>query len=115
MIKVGDKEQIFSASFIAQDNEETVIDVPADSSTLTLSFTFVPGSGETRDASWRGEGNTVKFTMSGWRNPLGTSLTEPTKFADLGNRKVYFGLAQYFIGTNVNLVHLFIYLGVPNE
>jgi hypothetical protein len=114
MIKVGDKEQIFSASFIAQDNEETLVDVPAGEGKLTLSFMFVPGAGDARDASWRGEGDTVRFTFTGWRNSLGTCVAEPTKFADLGNRKIYFSLAQYLIGDRSNLVHVFVYLGAPN-
>ena len=115
MISIGNKKQIFSISSMVKDNESASFEVPFGESKMPISFVFVPGEENERDASWESKEGSVKFTFKGSNNPLGTCTTEPTKFADLGNKKIYFHVAQYHIGNALNLVHFFIFLGAPNE
>ena len=115
MIKIDNKQQIYAGSFLVKDDQEAEVSVPIENEFLRLSIVFRKAeSGEERSAEWKTESGVVKFSFTGWNNSLGTCVLEPMKFADFGNRKIYFQLAHHFVGL-VNLAHLFIYLGGENE
>jgi len=115
MIKVGDKEQINSFSFVVKDNEiaQAEMTFPGSNVPFRLSFTFLPGD-VSGLAEWKWESDIVKFTFRGWRNSLGSSFSEPAKFGDLGNRKIYLQIAHHLIGPDTNVCQAFVLLGAPN-
>ena len=116
MITVDKKEQIFQCSFLIKDNEEAGISVPIGNDTLKTSFSFAPApEGSEGSIEWKTIDGVLKFSVTGWRNPLGTCTAEPERFGEYNNRKLYFHLSQRLIGSNMNQAHLYFLLGAPNE
>lgn len=112
MVRIGNREQIFTTSLLLADDEEATVRVTIGQWHVDLSLVFVaerngqsPGT-----VSWSGEGNVVRFHAVGWKNVGGASTTEPAGFGDVNGRRMYFQLAQHRIGS-MNLAHLFISLG----
>ena len=113
MIKIGNKKQIYSATFLAQDGELAEVEVSIQpNENLTLAFEFVVGHGGLGTISWNGEDSRVKFTLTDWRNSLGSTLKEPLKLGQINGEDLFFSLSHQLIGEKTNLVHIFLYLGV---
>lgn len=111
MVTIDSKKVVFSTSFMVANGQEALIDVPIQGEILKLGVTFKPAStGEERNGAWQQENGVVRFTFTGWSNPLGTCVLEPTKFGDIGGKRIYFQLAHHFVGEQ-NLAHLFILVG----
>ncbi|WP_425336530.1 DUF6864 domain-containing function [Synechococcus elongatus] len=112
MITIDSKQIVYSATFLVATGVESYLDIPIDDSRLLLSIKFVTSTGSAeRTGEWQEENGIVRFVFTGWNNPLGTCVLEPTKFGDIDGKKIYFQLAHYLIGEQ-NLVHIFILRGI---
>jgi hypothetical protein len=111
MVKIDGKDLVFSSTFMVGNNQEAEIEFPINEDKLKLSITFkateAPGE---RNGEWKQVDGVVKFTFTGWSNPMGTCVAEPTKFGDIGGKRIYFQLANHYVGEQ-NLASLFILLG----
>jgi hypothetical protein len=107
--RIGSKTVIFSTSFLVGNDSEARIDVPIEGETLKLGITFASSGGE-RSGEWHHENGVVHFTFTGWNNSIGTCTVEPTKFAELGGKRLYLQLASHYIGEQ-NLAQLFVLMG----
>lgn len=111
MVTTDGKKVVYYTSFLVKNDQEVLVDAPIETSTLKLAITFASGtSSEERSGTWRSEDGLVRFTFSGWNNPYGTVVSEPTKFGEIRGKKVYFQLAHHYVG-EVNLVHLYVLVG----
>jgi hypothetical protein len=110
MIKIGDKEQIFSTYFLVPNNQEAQVDVPIFGATSKMSFEF--RDKESDDAStgeWTTVNDVMKVVFKGWKSPLGTTFKELVKYGEVDGKKLYFQVAHKLVGES-NLVHLFLYV-----
>ena len=111
MVKINDKELVYSKDFLVQNDQEVIIDAPVLNDILKLSVVFKSGAAsDERNGSWTNEGDVVKFVFSGWNNPLGTCVLEPTKFGDINGKRIFFQLAHQYVA-EINLAHLYIFIG----
>ena len=111
MVTIDGKRIVFSTTFLVPNDREALIDAMFEGSVLKLSVTFRSGiAGEERSGTWASADGIVRFTFSGWNNPLGTCTVEPTKFGDLGTKRMFFQLSQHYIGEQ-NFANLFILVG----
>lgn len=132
MIRIGDKEQFYAQSFIVKDDQEAFFDIQVPTADpkkpLKLGIKFTQQSEDAIEkapkggtASWKTDSEgTVRIQFVGWNNALGSAVVEPQKFGQLGPtatgliRKVYFQIAQWKIGSDLNVVHLHLFLEVPS-
>lgn len=113
-IQVGDRQLIFSETFLLADNEVAHIEVPLGSGSLAVRIRFEPS---TNDATgrWRFENNVLIMDFSGWNNPLGVCLTKPARIGDVEEKPLGFTVAQQKVGQVNNLITLQFYIGGTYE
>jgi hypothetical protein len=115
MVAINNKKQVYQTSLLIQNNQEALILATINESNLRIGITFHEMPNGTQPSSiWKYEDDTLRFTFSGWSNPLGTCTPEPTKFGDVNGQKIYFQMAHHSVG-GLNLAHIFIFLGESNE
>jgi hypothetical protein len=111
MVEIDGKTVVFSTNFLIKNDQEAIIQATLPGDTLRLSVMFQSGiPSSDRSGSWTQENGMVKFVFSGFSNPLGTCLLEPTKFGDIGGKRLFFQLAHHYVGES-NLAHLYILVG----
>jgi hypothetical protein len=111
MIKIGNKELIFATTFLVPDNEIVSLqNVSALGLNIAIEFASPTDLYKAGMMKFTPQNNEIKFVCYGWRNPIGSHLTEPMKFGAAGNRKLFINMAQHYIGAQ-NLAHVFILLG----
>ncbi|WP_233206483.1 DUF6864 domain-containing function, partial [Haliangium sp. UPWRP_2] len=78
MIKIGKKTVLYTTTILAADNESVLVKTTSDPS-LQFSIVFVPDLDTSGNASfaWAIEQGILSLKCYGWRNPIGTHLTEP--------------------------------------
>ncbi len=81
---------------------------------LKLDLKFTPGQNSEYEGRWNSKDGIVYLEFVGWRNSIGTAVSEPQKFGEIDGRRLYFQMAHYLLG-NMNLVHFYILVGGPNE
>lgn len=115
-ITVGDKEQVFSATVIAENNELISMDAELsqpgvdNKHIVKLEAIFTIGGGTQSSGSFVSTEQGVRFTFVDWNNSLGTSTTAPMKFGNFGPRKMYLSVANHHLGGS-NLCTFAILLG----
>jgi acyl-CoA-binding protein len=116
IIRIGHKEVIFSTNLLVKNEQEVFLDIPVQDELLKLSLVFKTSeTSDKPDGQWNFIDGVVKFTFTGWTNPLGSCILEPTKFGDLANKhKLYFQISHHYVG-ELNSVTLYIYLGGEDE
>lgn len=115
-IEIDNKEVIFSTNILVKNEQEVLLNIPIQNDHLKLSLIFKTSDpAEKPDGQWNYIDGVVKFTFTGWTNPLGSCILEPTKFGDLANKqKLYFQISHHYVG-ELNSVTLYIYMGGVNE
>ena len=78
-IQTGGKELLESRSFLALGLGETVIEIEDGQESLKFILNFIEVKGKKKlDLKWEvADKKTLKFTLTNWDNPLGTTLIEP--------------------------------------
>jgi hypothetical protein len=114
MIRLGDKELVFSTSFMLAGDELASFEIPIDGEQLRLDLKFIPGASSEREGRWNFSDGVIHFEFVGWRNSIGTAVSEPQKFGEIGDRRLYFQMAHYLVG-EVNVVHFQLLLGDSHD
>lgn len=116
-IMVGDKEQVFSATVIAENNQVITMDVELNQSgygvqtqTIKVEAIFTLGEGSEATGTFSSTDGGVRFTFVNWTNSLGVSTPTPMKFGNLGPMKMYLSAANHYMGGG-NLCTFTILLG----
>ena len=107
MLIVDGKRVVHSESLLVRNGQEAQMDVPLEGAVLKFSLKFEPG--EPQSGKWTAEGDRTKFVFTGWGTTLGTCTSEPMKLGDIGNKKLYFQLANFAIA-DMNVAQFFLLL-----
>jgi hypothetical protein len=113
MVTIGDREVVFTGTFMAKNDERTVIETTILGTPFKFSMEFRE-DGESLSASWDASEGTPHFTFMNWKNPLGSCTTEPVKFGQIRDRRLYVLVSQFFIASKANLFHVFLLLDPPH-
>lgn len=115
MVKVGDKEQIASETFVVSGSEVVNVEIEYKGDSIRFELSFQEDSPEKRKGvEWSFESEIVKLRFFGWKSAVGTTLKKPIKFGDLNGQPVGFQIAHYLIGDS-NVVHFEVLLGGSYE
>lgn len=113
--KIGDKEVLFTGSFLAKDDEQIQIDVPVADASITVRMKFVPKDEKDQRVEWHAqEDRTVDFTFLGWKSPFFTTM-DPAVFAHLNDRPLMLQASAAFVGINILTVLVLLGPAKPNE
>ena len=90
-IQTGGKELLDSGSFLALGLGETVIEVEDGQESLEFILNFIEVEGEKKlDVKWEvADKRTLKFTLTNWNSPLGTTLIEPLEVGTYKKRQLF--------------------------
>src|SRR5712664_2826246 len=111
MIHIGDKQLVFSETFLLSDDEVALFEVQVSSTnTVKVSLLFSPEPSESM-ARWNLEDDILKLSFQGWRSPLGMCTQQPVRLGDVDGESLGFAVAQRLVGQKINLVTLQIYRG----
>ena len=90
-IQTGGKELLDSRSFLALGPGETVIEVEDGQEPLKFILDFIEVAGQKKlDLKWEvTDKKTLKFTLTNWNNPLGTTLIEPIEVGTYEKRRLF--------------------------
>lgn len=111
MVTVNGMKVVFDTSFLAKNDQEVTIEAPFEGQSLRLTIIFKAGpAGEQPTGEWLSENGSIRMTFSGWSNPMGSCLLDPTKFGDVNGKRMFFQFAHYRVGEQ-NLVHFYILIG----
>ena len=105
MVVVDKKRVVHVESFMVKNDQEAKVDILLEGT--TLKFTFVFKAGENQTGSWGPVNDRTLFTFTGWSNPLGTCTSDPMKLGDVGEKKLYFQLANFAVG-DINVAQFFL-------
>ena len=110
MVTIDGKRIAFSTSLMIRNDQEARVDASIEGTLLKLGVTFESGgAADERSGAWKQDGDVTRFTFRGWNNPLGTCILEPTKFGEIGSKRLFFQISHHYVGEQ-NLMHLFIYV-----
>ncbi len=111
MIKIGNYEQIFSVSFIVDDNVEAAIDVPVGTGHVPVIFKFVSTSkqDESGNVTWLGDGKVMRVNCTIARGGVSGMHADPHRIGKLADRVIYLQFFQQSSGVIGNLVHAFLF------
>lgn len=110
MVKIGDRELVFTATLILGDDETADLQVPVRDVTLPIKLRFVGGDSPQQTGHWRTVDGVLHMEFAGWLNPLGSAFDPPERIGDVGGAPLWFQMAHHRI-VSVNLVHLLILVG----
>ncbi len=112
MVTIGDRESIFSRSFIIPVGEDAKFTVPLGSPEITFILRFLDDKdgGSPPMANWIYEANVFTITFSNWRNSLGAALQKTALLGDIGGKKFGFNVVNYAIA-EVNFLTFELYNG----
>lgn len=111
MVEIEGKEVIYSTTFMIANDKEAKLKIPVREDFINLTIEFISDvSIEDKGASWVTKDGVIKMSFKGWNNSLGTCVLEPTKFGNIGEKRIYFQLAHHYVGA-INLVHFYIMIG----
>jgi hypothetical protein len=108
-VKMGGKEQIYSAAFLMLDDQDVEMEVAVPTAPLRMAIRFTPGEPNTvATGRWEVVAGVTRFTFSGWSSPFTTAIPAPERFGELNGRALYFQVAQRKIGKDLNEVHWWV-------
>lgn len=114
-MKIGDKELLCHETFMLADGELASLEIKLPSGApLPLTLRFSPEEGEA-EMSWTFVEGVLNIRFKGWRNPLGTCLSKPTKLGDFRGSAIGFTVAHSLIGESNNLVTFQFFQGGTYE
>ena len=118
MIKKQDKEQFFSGSFVAEADEEIILQGRYNEKAIvrfSLKFLYGTETNSRVSMTWKNDDGFLKFTVTGFQRGLeGLGSTDLAQIGKISGRDVYLQVAYGVAGGNARLVHVFLYLGGGN-
>jgi hypothetical protein len=112
MITIGDRESIFSRTFIIPAGEDAKFPVPIGTPEIhvVLRFEELAPEKKAAETSWSLADGVLTIIFRGWKNGLGSSLTKPAKLGMIQDKPFGFNVVHHHLGT-INSVSFELYLG----
>ena len=115
-IETGGKDLFKTETFLTPELGETVIVIDDGPEMLRFVLNFLETEDEKNAISMAFEpvdSQTLRFTLTNWNNPLGTTLLEPVEIGTYGNRKLFVLFFVQKAGSKgqLRLVTFSLYLG----
>lgn len=102
MIRIGDKELVYSSSLIIPEGEEAWLSFKLDDWEINFKIIFVTSPDKTGPQEVKLEAiqDTVHLSLINWNNSLGTAITKPTRIGETNDGRLLSFMANHWrIGT----------------